>query len=255
MNKYSQIVILCLTLLLFNCKSTKTVSGGVSNYKLSSKQLIKENAKQSPTLKTLKSTLKITYSQKGSSQTHSVSFRIKKDETIWMSATFSIVKVLITQEKVSFYNKLDNTFFEGDYTYLSKLLGTTLDFKKIQNLLLGEAIFNLKEGDYKVSVNDKLYVLEPKKQQDLFDILFLLDPVLFKMKSQQISQPKAFRHLEINYLSYQEVEEQILPKKIKVIALEGEEELSIGLEFRNIVLNENLRFPFKIPSGYKEIEL
>jgi hypothetical protein len=27
------------------------------------------------------------------------------------------------------------------------------------------------------------------------------------------------------------------------------------LEMKNVSLNENLRFPFKIPSGFKEIEL
>ncbi|APY11035.1 deoxyuridine 5'-triphosphate nucleotidohydrolase [Seonamhaeicola sp. S2-3] len=251
----SQVIIVLFALVMFSCKSAKTVTRGEANYNLSSKQLIKENLKKSPDYKTLKSTLKITYDDGKTSQSHSVSFRAKKDEAIWMSATFSVVKALITPEKVSFYNKLDNTYFDGDYNYLSDLLGTELDFQKVQNLLLGDAIFNLKDGNYKVSVDDGTYILQPKKQRELFEIFFLLDPALFKVKSQQISQPEEFRHLQIDYLSHQEVDKQILPEKVKVIAVEENQELIIGLEFKNVTLNEDLRFPFKIPSGYKEIKL
>lgn len=253
MHRISQITLVLSMLFLFNCKSTRTIRGSEANYNLSARQLIKENINQSPVFKTLKSTLKITYTEGEKSQTHSVSFRAKKDEILWMSATFSIVKAMVTPEKVSFYNKLDNTFFEGDYAYLSDLLGTQLDFQKVQNLLLGDAIYNLKEDHYKMSLQDSLYVLQPKKQRELFEILFLLDPSLYKVKSQQISQPKESRDLQIHYLSHQDVEKQILPKKIKVVAVEGNEELNIGLEFKNVSLNEELRFPFKIPSGFKEI--
>lgn len=247
------ICIALISLVLFNCKATKTVTSGDANFNLSSRQLIKENAKQTPEFKTLKSTLKITYNDGGKSQTHSVSFRAKKDEALWMSATFSIVKALITPEKVSFYNKLDKTYFEGDFSYLSELLGTELDFEKVQNLLFGEAIFNLKDANYKVSVEDNVYILQPKKQRELFEIFFLLDPSLFKVTSQQISQPKELRHLQIDYKSHQKVDNQVLPEKVKVIAVEKNEELEIGLEFKNVTLNETLRFPFKIPSGFKEI--
>lgn len=251
----TQIIITLFVITLFNCKSAKTVSGGEANYSLSSRQLIKENNKKSPDYKTIKSTLKITYDDGKNTQSHSVNFRAKKDEALWMSATFSVVKALVTPDKVSFYNKLDNTYFEGDYAYLSGLLGTDLDFQKVQSLLIGDAIYDLKEDNYKLSVDDESYILQPKKQRELFEIFFLLDPSLFKLKSQQISQPQELRHLQIDYLSHQEVDKQILPEKVKVIAVEANEELIIGLEFKNVTLNEDLRFPFKIPSGYKEIKL
>ena len=242
-------------LMIFNCKSSKTVNTGKANYNLNTKQLIKENAKKSPDFKTLQSKLKITYKEKGNSQTHSVSFRAKKDEMLWISATFSVIRALVTPEKVSFYNKLDNTYFEGDFSYLSDLLGTELDFKKVQNLLLGEVIYNLSEEPYKASLIDSSYVLQPKKQRDLFEIFFILDPSIFKVKSQQIYQPKEYRHLQIDYLSHQKIDKQTFPQRIRVVAVEANEEVSIDLEFKNVILNEDLRFPFKIPSGFDKIEL
>lgn len=244
-----------LALLVCNCKSSKTISAGEANYKLSTRQLIKENAKQEARFKTLQAKLKITFSQNDNEQTHSVAFRAKKDEILWISATFSVIRAKVTPEKVSFYNKLDNTFFEGDYDYLSDLLGTELDFQKVQNLLLGETLFDLKDDTYSSGVNDNLYVLQPKKQRELFEIFFLLDPSHFKVKSQQIWQPKERRMLQIDYVSYQKVGSQTLPQHVTINAVEDTEETIIKLEFKNVSLNENLRFPFKIPSGFKQIEL
>ncbi|MBP0902823.1 DUF4292 domain-containing protein [Mariniflexile gromovii] len=255
MNKLKYIVFTLLAFLVFNCKSSKTIAGGEANLNLNAKQLLKENAKSTPDFKTLQSRLKITYAQDDKVQSYTVNFRAKKDEVIWISATFSVVKALVTPEKVSFYNKLDNTYFEGDYKYLSDLLGTELDFQKVQNLLLGEAIFPLNSNAYEVSVNDTSYILQPKQQRELFEIFFLLDPVHFKIKSQQVSQPKALRHLQIDYLTYQEVEKQTLPENIKVIAVEANKETIIELEFKGVTLNEDLSFPYKIPSGFKEIKL
>lgn len=255
MNLLKHAVLFLLVLLVCQCKSSKTIDGGEANLSLNAKQLLKENDKKTPHFKTLQSKLRITYSQDGKEQSYTVNFRAKKDEVLWISAAFSVVKALITPEKVSFYNKLDNTYFEGDYKYLSDLLGTELDFQKVQNLLLGDAIFNLDANTYEVSVTDEAYILQPKQQRELFEIFFLLDPVLFKIKSQQVSQPKEFRHLQIDYLSYQEVEKQTLPERIKVIAVEANNETIIDLEFKNITLNEDLGFPYKIPSGFKEIKL
>ncbi|WP_396602661.1 DUF4292 domain-containing protein [Algibacter sp. R77976] len=255
MHTTPKIILGLFAILLFNCKSTKVVSSGNANFNLSTKQLIKENAKQVANFKTLQSKLKITYTQKGKSQSYSVNYRTKKDEAIWINATFSIVRALITPEKVSFYNKLDKTYFDGDYQYLSDLLGTELDFDKVQNLLLGETLYDLNASDYKASADDETYIVQPKNQRDLFEIFFLLNPSNYKVKSQQISQPKEFRHLQIDYLKYQDVETQIIPELIKVIAVEASDEMTVELEMKNVSLNEELRFPFKIPSGFKEIEL
>ncbi|MFD0990589.1 DUF4292 domain-containing protein [Mariniflexile jejuense] len=255
MIKLKYIVFTVLTFLVFNCKSSKTVAGGEANLNLTTKQLLKEHTKQVANFKTLQSKLKITYNQDGNEQSYTVNFRAKKDEVLWISAAFSVVKALVTPEKVSFYNKLDNTYFEGDYKYLSNILGTELDFEKVQNLLFGEPIFNLDAANYEASVNEGAYVVQPKQQRALFEIFFLLDPAHFKVKSQQVTQPKEFRHLQVDYLKYQEVEKQLLPELVKVIAVEASKETIIELEFKGITLKEDLSFPYKIPSGFKEIKL
>lgn len=248
-------LILILSIGLVSCKSAKTITdNGTLNSNLSAKQIIKNSDKNTSKFNTLSARLKIESNDGKKSQSTSVSLRIEKDKTIWMSK-LGIVKALITPNRVAFYNKLDNTYFDGDFTYLSSLLGTELDFNKIQALLLGEPIYKPNTKDYEASVFEKSYMLQPKNQNNLFEIFLLFNPTHFKMDSQQIAQSKDNRHLEINYLAYQEVENEILPEAINIIALEHEDQLKIDLEFKGVELNQKLRFPFTIPSGYKKIEL
>ena len=44
-------------------------------------------------------------------------------------------------------------------------------------------------------------------------------------------------------------------ENIRIIAVEKNDEIIIDLDFKSIQLNGEIRFPFNIPSGYKEIEL
>ena len=254
MKKLTYIALLALLLVSFGCKSTKNItSNGELDKKLSSRQLIKEHTKSFANFKTLQSRVKIEYQQGDMEQTHSINLRIEKDKTIWLSATLGIVRAKITPTKVSFYNKLDNTFFDGDFSILSDLLGTDLDFNKVQNLLLGEALFDLSIHSYKADIFDRSYLLQPKNQSELLEIFLLLNPSHFKMDSQQISQTLKQRMLQIDYKDYQEVDKQVLPKNVNIIALEGNLETQINMEFKSVSLDSDLRFPFRIPTGFKEI--
>jgi len=136
---------------------------------------------------------------------------------------------------------------------ISDLLGTKLDFEKVQNILLGNALYNLKDDNYNSDIHEGSYVLSPKSQNTLFEIFYLLNPAHFKMDSQQLSQPLEQRMLEIDYKDYQVVDKQIVPQNVKVIALERDFETIITMEFKSVSLNSDLNFPFRIPNGFEEI--
>lgn len=255
MKKLSKIGLIVVLLLCFGCKSTKNVAsnnGGLDK-KLSSRELIKEHTKSFAKFKTLQSRVKVDYFQGDMEQSHSINLRMEKDKTIWLSATLGIVRAKITPAKVSFYNKLDNSYFDGDFSLLSNLLGTELDFNKVQNMLLGETLFDLSTHSYKADVHDKSYILQPKRQSELLEIFLLLNPSHFKMDSQQISQSLNQRMLQIDYKNYQEVGKQIIPQKVNIVAVEGNYETQIIMEFKSVSLDTDLRFPFRIPSGFDEI--
>lgn len=240
-------------LLVVNCKSAKNViaSGEASN-KLSAKQVIKQHQKNDVNFKTMQARVRIDLTQGDKEQGATFDLRIEKDKTIWLRAPLGLARMMITPDKVRFFNKQDNTFFDGDYKLLSDFVGIELDFFKVQNILLGQAIFSLKEA-HKVSVNNNSYALEPKKQSALLELFYLINPSHFKMDSLQLFQQLKQRILQVDYKAYQEVYQQVLPKNIKIIAVENNDEVTIAMQFKSIALNEDIRFPFKIPKGYKEI--
>lgn len=244
-----------MLLFVASCGTKKVVTDGTVNEKMSAKNIIRQHYLNQLDFKTLAGRLKIGYSDGETEQNLSVSLRMEKDKVIWISAPLGIVKAYVTPERVSFYNKLDNEYFDGDFTYLSNLLGTELDFEKVQNLLLGQALFNLKEGGYTKSISGENYELKPKTSETLFKTLFQIEPRNFKMASQQLSQPLRKRLLDINYKNYQKIHKWILPNKIYILAIEDDVRNAIDIEYRNIEFDQPVRFPYKIPEGYKEIVL
>jgi len=244
-----------LLVFVISCKSNKVLTGGEVNENLSAKTIIKTHYQNEINFKTLRGKMKIDYSNGDDNQGVSVSLRMEKDKTIWISAPFGIVKAYITPNRVSFYNKLENEYFDGDFSYLSNLLGTELDFQKVQNLLLGQALLDLTEDKYDLEVADKNYQLKPRKAAELFKILFQIEPKNFKIATQQLSQPLKKRLLEIDYQNYQKISQYILPNSIFITAIDRDVKNTIAIEYRNIEFNKPMNFPYKIPKGYKEIVL
>ncbi|MGB5459257.1 MAG: DUF4292 domain-containing protein [Eudoraea sp.] len=249
------IIITILAMLSFSCKSSKVVSAGKVDERLTTKAIIKNHYKNQLAFKTISGKMKVEYNDGGAVQSFNVSLRIEKGKAIWMSAPLGVVKALITPKRVTFYNKLQNEYFDGDFTYLSELLGTELDFNKVQNLLLGEALFDLRTEKYISVVTEEYYELKPKNIGDLFKTLFLIEPKNFKIATQQLSQPWNKRLLEIYYKSYQEKNNQILPEEILITAIDIDQITNIAIQFKNIELNRILNFPYKIPKGFEEIVL
>lgn len=243
------------TLLIVGCKSTKTVTDVGLDGNLSVRNIIRNHYKNELQFETLRGRIRIDYNDGRSTQSLGVSFRMQRNKAIWISAPLGVVKAYITPERVSFYNKLEQEYFDGDFVYLSRIVGTDLDFQKVQNILFGQALFDLRAGDYQAQLNEKFYQLQPETAQDLFETLFHIEPQHFKLASQQLSQPWKKRLLQIRYLNYKELDNNIIPSEIGITAIDTDERTQIGIEYRNLELNKPLNFPYRIPKGYDEIVL
>jgi len=159
MKKFKILFLICNLLVVFGCRSTKTLtSDGKVNPDMTAKELIRQNLNQNARFKTLQAKVKIDFTQDQRTEGYTVNLRIEKDKVIWINATLGLARAMITPDKVRFYNKIDSHYFDGDYALLSDLLGIELDYKKVESLLLGETIFNLKDGKYALSTQENSYV-------------------------------------------------------------------------------------------------
>lgn len=256
--KYSLKIILLFFLIFTSCKSKKNVVGSGAIQTVSTKKIIHKHYEHVFDQQTIDAKLNAKYKDKNKSVTINIKMRLEKDKAIWMSATkfgFPVAKVLITPTRVRYYEKLSNTYFDGDFSLLSKWLGTDLDYEKVQNLLLGQALLNLKDGRYSSSILNETYQLAPKKKNDLFAILFFLNPKNFKLDKQEISHPEKEQTLLVSYPNYQEIKGQQIPKYLEIKAIDNKKTTNINIDYRSVELNKKLTFPFSIPDGYTEITL
>ena len=254
MNKFIVHFVVCFMFL--GCNTTQTISSKSElNSRLKPKQIIKAHNNQKAIFSTLQSRLKIELLEGDKSQTHTVTLRIQHNQVIWINAFLNMVRLKITPEKVQMYNKLDRTYFDGDYALIKEFLGVELNYQNLENLLLGDALFTHKPNALKKQWHDKSYALLPKEQHALFDVLYLINPSYFKMDGQELSQPLNNRALNVHYLSFQEINRQIFPQKMTIKAIENQQKTILNLHLKSLHLNQPLQFPFNIPSGYKAIEL
>ena len=251
--------ILIITVLVFtSCKSNKNVVGATNINSISTKKIINNHYGTSFNQKTINATLNARYKSSKSSVSFNIKLRLEKDKTIWMSATklgFPVAKVKITPDRVTYYEKLQRTYFDGDFSLLSKFLGTELDYEKVQNILLGQAVLNLRKGNYYSKIDNNLYQISPKKDNDLFGILFFMNPENFKLNKQEISNQEKEQLLTVSYPNYKNIKGEQFPENINIRAIDHKKLTTINIEYRSVEFNQDLTFPFSIPNGYKEISL
>jgi len=162
-----------------------------------------------------------------------------------------MAKALITPLEVKYYEKINGSYFEGDYELLSQWLGTDLNFSKIQNMLLGRPIDDLTKGNYLYSETDKLIKLNSNESNG--EKSFSFDAVRFLLKKQEISQTEKERNFEVNYLSFQEFTSAKLPTGMTINAIQKTEKTTINIDYNSITFNEELNFPYSVPNGYDRI--
>ncbi len=184
-------------------------------------------------------------------------FRFKKNEKILISGNLflPIFKVLIDQNKISGYQKFDKTFFDVNYNEIYNKLGINLGFKEIENLLLGNPILDLtKSENFKIYQNEKnMLIYSMEKENVIYNMTF--DPKSNKLLSQEITQLKLNRYLKIYYNSFQKLNSFDLPRLIGILINDGKNLIKLTISNKSREINNELSFPFKIPSNYKKIKL
>lgn len=240
---------IAFALAVCSCKTKKvTPITEKINTKLHFKELIEHHQATKPQFETLTGSISVTFDNGEQSQSLSFSLRIKVGEAIWLSAPLGLAKAYLTPHKVQFYNKMNNTYFEGDYTLVEHFLGIKLQYESVENLLLGQI---MNQNKYKMIPTEQGYLCIYKDK--LIDDQVVINPN-FRVGYVSTSLVEKDIHLNINY-TYQSIENQLFPDEIKIITNHYNHQTSIRIELLALELNTNVKFPFKIPNGYKPLNI
>ena len=247
--------VLILVTGLVGCRAKKGLTEGKAVDDLATQKIIENHYDLNKDFSSAYIRANAKYKDKNQSLSFSAEIRIKKNEIILVSIRFlgiTMAKGVITPTEVKYYEKSGNKFFEGDYTTLSNWLGTDLDFFKVQNMLIGQAMDDLRKGNYSNTIQNKLYKLNDlSDKQNLKSFYF--EASNFLIKKQEIEQVTKNRKLNVYYPNHKEYNEAILPLNILIEAIQNNEKNTISLEYNSVTFNEQLSFPYSVPSGYEQI--
>jgi len=260
--KLTHFTLVALLLVTLGCGTTKSIEGSViADKNLSAKALLNAHKAASQDFNTLAARMQVKYEAPNESQSITTSLRIRKGSIIWIKASIlgvTLAKILITPERVRFYETLSNSYFEGDFSLISNLLGTQINFDQVQRLLLGQSILDVKPKTVSVtpvSVGESQtskYRITPRKQNLNYMLSMLLNPDNFMVHQAQISQPDAKKNLLVQYGPYQKIENDYYPTQLGILAQDGLEHTRIFIRYKKIDLNVSVGFPFNIPKGYTQ---
>lgn len=250
-SKFRYIIIIVL---LYGCAPGKNLTSTVGEIpEMRTKQILKKHIKQHAKFNTLQCKLKIELFQNSKAQSNTVTLRMDRGKTIWINAFLNMIRIKITPDRVQMYNKIDKTYFDGDFSLIKQLLGIDLDFSNLENLLLGDTFFKHNSSSLNQVKDNSGYTLKPYKLDPTLNVLYRINPFYFKMKTQEISHLKEEIHLKVNYDDFQEINQQLIPSKIAITINEKQNNTFIKLNLKSVSLNQSIRFPFKLPKGYRQL--
>ena len=253
-------LVVVLTVFMISCKSNAVIVAASNepvasvNY-LSVKKIIENYYTNKNEFSTLYIKSSARYADDKQTQNVTAAIRIKKDEQILISIRFlgiTLAKAFITPTMVSSYEKINGNYFEGDFSSLSQWLGTDLDYNKIQNMLLGQAIDDLTKGKYIESLLEHTYRLDDTSNINTKKSFFL-DADKFLVQKQEITQTAEERMIKVAYADNKVYNEGILPSSVLINTFQKKGNTEINLEYNSVTFNQELSFPYSVPNGYKRI--
>ena len=249
-NKTGKIFTLLLLFFLAGCSTKKKIVSDRPINDLEISEIIKNSKKSELKFQNLRNRVKVEFNDGRSTQTVSLSLRALNQEIIWISASMivPIAKILLSNERIIFYEKFQKTYINQEIDIIMNALGIKNPVKSFQNLLLGKSIFDINRGSWERVENPNYYVLKSSKgiQTSLF-----INPKTFLLDQQRIFIPMLSSLITIDYSNYKNIEDKIVPNNVLISYLRGNKIIKINLKYSQFDFPNNLTFPMEIPTDYK----
>ena len=140
------------------CSTNKQISSSVPIEIIETSEIIKNTKRAEVKFDNLRNRVKVDYNDGKSIQTVILSLRASEDENLWISASMivPIAKVLITNERIVFYEKFQKTYINEEIDKIMRAAGIKRPVELLQNLLFGRPLSDFNKGDFLTSFLFKL---------------------------------------------------------------------------------------------------
>ena len=196
------------------------------------------------------------------------SVRINKDSAIMVSinafAGIEAARLLLTRDSVKILDRINNRYFLGNYTDSQRFFPYKMDFDIIQSIFFGTSIrifdeFNLLDRSGTRYLFDK-EVMTVRYQGEIFphannpsgqDMLQINFDNSFFMRDIELFSTGNDIYTRLTYNSFSNTDGFYFPDDIDLHFISHNLPLHANMKFSRIETDQELSFPFSIPSRYK----
>ena len=280
-NSLFSIAFVLLVFLQFSCKSTYELgqkrASGMSDNRLYNQVL--DSSLMYNTLWVKRFSAR--YESNGKSQNIKGSIKILRDSIIMVkinapTGLLEVARMYITPDSVKVLDRLKKNYIVSDFMYLSDKLNMDVNFYTLQSILTNE-IFQL-QGLYErqrpfvrnfkgkviddkfVFISDKASKVERKLRKDKHRKLHKfnyqrveIDPSLMKVTDVLVREFGEERDVILKYRDFINLEGQKFPSELVFKVKDSIQSVSCKLKYNKLVLDQELKFPFKVSSKYKRV--
>lgn len=205
--------------------------------------------------------------------------KIKRDSIVWVSVSamlgIEVARIKMTPDSLFVINRLQSSYYAGNYGYARQLLHFDFDFRTVQSLLLDEMFFYPPlKGDTVAAIdsmhvkseggNIKLKSVKRRElrrsqrsnpQAELIQQIMEISNYNLRLESVRLKDLKNDRRIEVEYSNFDEQETLLpnFPKKLDISVNEQKNTYLAKIEFARLSTDSSMTFPFEINQKYKKI--
>lgn len=203
--------------------------------------------------KTFATKAKMQYEGDGKSYDFVANIRIQKDSVIWVNVTalnglVQVARAIITPDSFKAVVYLQKEAYQGPISKANDFLPEGIDFYSLQNLLLGDPVF------------DKAKMTDASDVPALWTFRFEQDNYIQQLSynkndsnlnnAQVLTQGQDNKAMNILYSNYEYLGQHTFSDTRKIKIINGEHHITVDMNFVNTTFDESLSYPFSIPKSY-----
>lgn len=188
--------------------------------------------------------------------TFDLTSRIDSGSKILLSGNLflPIFKILIDNDRAYGYDRITKSFFESSVDEINKKYKIVLGLNELQNILIGNPIFpfeDINKSNKKI-VNDGLLINYKYKN---LQCKFLFDDKLIKLKNQSIIHYESGTSIQLFYSGSLNENLKHIPSLVSIKINYENDIINLNIINRSTVLERDFPFSYKVPRGFKKINL
>ena len=265
-----------LAIALTSCKTTKKTTAIAAvpvtdtiNTQITAQQLLDSVTKHAFAPSFLSAKANVEANLTDDNKSFNVTLRIKNDSAIWISINALLgveaARVLITKDSLKLIDRIHNKFAIADYDYLSDILRIKVDYKTIEQILLGNFFAYRNENRFNsVYTEDNYFILSTLNKRKLRRSLedkdpnkpivqdFNIDPATYRIQTMNVDDDRINKNMHTTYSNFLQLPEGLLPLNSETF-ITAEQRIGIKINYTKVNTGTAEDMPFRIPDSFERI--